>query len=73
MNNNVVSLIHKIKGVDSIKDYRSIVVANFKFKIISKILADKVALVAAKISYPNQYGFVKGRKIMIALVLFLKL
>jgi len=45
MNSNVVSLIPKIQGADSIKDYRPIVVANFKFKIISKILANKLALV----------------------------
>ena len=40
MNNNVVSLIPKIQKAESIKDYKSIVVANFKFKIISKILED---------------------------------
>jgi len=39
MNNNVVSLIPKIQGVDSIKDSSSIVLDDFKFKIISKILA----------------------------------
>ncbi|XP_068504366.1 uncharacterized protein [Phaseolus vulgaris] len=58
MNSNVVSLIPKIKGIESIKDSRPIVVANFKFKIISKILADRLALVAARIISPNQYGFV---------------
>jgi len=63
MNSNVVSLIHKIQGADSIKDYSPIVVANFKFKIISKILVDKLALVAARIIYPNQYGFVQGIQI----------
>jgi len=40
-----------------------IVVANFKFKIISKILADRISLVASKIISPNQYGFVQGRQI----------
>ena len=63
MNSNVVSLIPKIQGAESIKDYRPIVVANFKFKIISKILADRLALVAARIISPNQYGFVQGRQI----------
>ena len=38
-----------------------IVVANFKFKIISKILADRLALVVAIIISLNQYGFVQGR------------
>ena len=63
MNNNVVSLIPKMQGAGSIKDYRSIVVANFKFKIIFKIVADRLALVAAIIISPNQYGFVQGRQI----------
>jgi len=58
MSSNVVSLIPKIQGADSIKDYRSIVVANFKFKIISKILADRLALVAGRVISPNQNGFV---------------
>jgi len=63
MNSNVVSLIPKIQGADSIQDYRPIVVVNFKFKIISKILADRLALVAVRIISPNQYGFVQGRQI----------
>jgi len=63
MNSNVVSLIPKIQDAESIKDYIPIVVANFKFKIIFKILADRLALVAARIISPNQYGFVQGRHI----------
>ena len=65
MNSNVVSFIPEIQGVDSIKDYRPFIVANFKFKIISKILAYRLALVAARIISPNQYGFVQGRHIFI--------
>jgi len=53
MNSNVVSIIPKFQGVESIKDYMPIVIANFKFKIISKILADRLALVAAIIISPN--------------------
>ena len=60
---NVVSLIPKIQGVDSIKDYKPTVFVNFNFNIISKILADRLALVAARIISPNQYGFVQGRQI----------
>ena len=63
MNSNVVSLIYRIQGADSIKDYRPIVVDNFKFKIISKILTNRLALVVARIISPNQYGFVHDRQI----------
>jgi len=62
MNSNVVSLIPKIQGAEFIKDYKPIV-ANFKFKIISMILADRLTLVAVRIISPNQYGFVHGRQI----------
>jgi len=58
MKSNVVSLIPKTQADESIKDFRPIVVANFKFKIISKILVDRLAIVATRIIYPNQYQFV---------------
>jgi len=61
MKSNVVSLIPKIQGAKYIKDYRSITVANFKFKIIFKIWADRLAFVAARIISPNQYEFVHGK------------
>jgi len=63
MNSNVVSLIPKIQDVESIKDYKPIVVANFKFKTIFKILANWLALMAARIISPTQYGFVQSRHI----------
>jgi len=53
MNANVVSLIPKIHGVTSIKDFRPIDVANFRFKIISKILTNRLASNAANIVSPN--------------------
>jgi len=63
MNSIVVSLIPKIQGVDSIEDFRLIVVANFKFKTIFKILVDRLAMVASRIISPNQYEFFQGRHI----------
>jgi len=63
MNSNVVSLIPKIQGANFIRDFRPIIVVNFKFKIISKILADRLVVVTSIIISPSQYGFVKGMKI----------
>jgi len=63
MNSNVVSLIPKISGAASVKDFRPIVVTNFKFKTIFKILVDRLAIVAARIISSNQYGFVQGKQI----------
>jgi len=63
MNANVISLISKIHGAISIKDFKPIVVTNFRFKIISKILAHMLASIAVRIVYSNQNGFIKGRYI----------
>jgi len=63
MNSNVVSLIPKTPDANYVKNFRPIAIVNFKFKIISKILANRLAIVAARIISPNQYGFVQGRQI----------
>ena len=63
MNSNVLSLISKILRVDFIKNFRPIVVANCRFKIISKILADMLVIIASKIISSNQYDFVQGKNV----------
>jgi len=37
--------------------------ANFKFKIISKVLADRLASIMHEIVSPEQKGFIQGRNI----------
>lgn len=63
MNLNLVALIHKFKCADRISDFRSIALANFQFKIITKVFADRLALIAPKIISDLQKGFIKGRRI----------
>lgn len=62
-NSNVVVLIPKTPEAVSIDQYRPISLANFKFKIITKVLADRLVVVAPKIISENQRGFIKGRHI----------
>lgn len=62
-NSNLVVLIPKVQGADKVELFKPIALANFKFKIITKVLADRLATVARKIISPNQHGFVQGRKI----------
>ncbi|CAJ2645220.1 unnamed protein product [Trifolium pratense] len=62
-NSNTVVLIPKVQNADSIGQYRPIAIANFKFKIISKILADRLALILPNIISKEQRGFIKGRQI----------
>lgn len=63
LNSNLVVLIPKFPGVDRIENYRPIALANFQFKIITKVLADRLACIAPKILSENQRGFIRERHI----------
>ncbi|XP_057774811.1 uncharacterized protein LOC130993790 [Salvia miltiorrhiza] len=62
-NSNTMILIPKKDTVDSVSDLRPIVLSNFFFKIISKIMAARLSVVAAAHVSPNQFGFISGRNI----------
>jgi len=62
-NSNTLVLIPKTNNADSVDQYRPIAVANFKFKIISKILADRLASIMPAITSVQQRGFIRGRNI----------
>ena len=63
MNSGIVALISKSSNAIDVENFRPIAVANFKFKIITKILADRLASIAPKLISSQQCGFVKGRHI----------
>ena len=63
MNYTFISLIPKNAGADSLENYRPISLCNFIYKIISKLLADRLQKVIHKIISPNQAAFIKGRSI----------
>lgn len=63
LNSNLVVLIPKFPGADRIENYRPIALANFQFKIITKVLADRLACIAPKILSENQRGFIRERHI----------
>lgn len=62
-NANTNILIPKIPDATNVGHYRPIALANFKFKIISKILVDRLAPFMNLIISPEQRGFIKGRNI----------
>jgi hypothetical protein len=62
-NANTLILIPKIPSANSIDQFRLIAMANFKFKIISKVLADRLAQILPSIISKEQRGFVNGRNI----------
>ncbi|CAL0299683.1 unnamed protein product [Lupinus luteus] len=69
LNSNNIVLIPKFLGANKIEDFRAIALANFQFKIITKVLADKLSVVAAKIVSPQQRGFLKERHIFYCICL----
>ncbi|WCJ18474.1 Retrovirus-related Pol polyprotein from type-1 retrotransposable element R2 [Euphorbia peplus] len=63
LNSNIMVLLPKIHGANEVSQFRPIVMSNFSFKVISKILADRLASIASRIISVSQFGFVPGRSI----------
>ena len=63
LNSNLLILIPKVPGADRLDNYRPIALTNFQFKIITKILSDRLGTIAAKILSTPQRGFILGRSI----------
>jgi hypothetical protein len=62
-NSNIIVLIPKVSNVNSLNQYMPIALANYKFKIISKIIANRLASIMPAITSVQQRGFIKGRSI----------
>ncbi|XP_019452189.1 PREDICTED: uncharacterized protein LOC109354244 [Lupinus angustifolius] len=63
LNSNNLVLIPKFPSADKIEDFRPIALANFQFKVITKVLADRLAKIAPTIISQHQRGFIKDRHI----------
>jgi hypothetical protein len=62
-NSNIIALLPKSPEASSIDQYRPIAMANFKFKIISKVIADRLASILPNLISEEQHGFIHGRDI----------
>ncbi|XP_050875351.1 uncharacterized protein LOC127078976 [Lathyrus oleraceus] len=62
-NVNIIVLIPKTSDVDSMDHYIPIAIANFKFKLISKIIADRLAKIMHFLAFKEHKGFIQGRNI----------
>jgi hypothetical protein len=62
-NANSLILIPKNPNADTVDQFRPIALTNFKFKIISKVIADRLANILPTIVSEEQRGFIKGRNI----------
>ncbi|OMO62153.1 reverse transcriptase [Corchorus capsularis] len=63
INHTLVVLVPKCDNPQSPKDFRSISLCNVLFKIISKVLVNRLKMVLPQIIGPNQSAFVLGRQI----------
>ena len=61
----IFSLIHKGKDLakDDIKNWRPISLMNVDYKLLTRVLANRLQGVVSEIIHENQSGFVKGRHI----------
>lgn len=62
-NHTNLVLIPKIVAPEKLNHYRPISLCNFKMKIITKILANRLKRCLHKLIFPNQAAFVPGRQI----------
>lgn len=63
INSTYITLIPKSKNPSKVSDYRPISLCNVFYKIIAKVLANRLKKVPPFITSPNQSAFIQGRLI----------
>ncbi|XP_057811347.1 uncharacterized protein LOC131025566 [Salvia miltiorrhiza] len=69
LNSNLLYLLPKKVDTVLVSDYRPIVLGNFFFKVITKIMASRLNAVVAEIVLANQFGFISGCSIQECILL----
>lgn len=68
LNFGIITLLPKQNEARMIQQYRPICLLNVSFKVFTKVMANRVALVAQKVVRPSQSAFLPGRNIMEGIV-----
>ncbi len=69
LNFGIITLLPKQKEARQIQQYRPICLLNVSFKIFTKVMTNRIALVAQKVIRPSQTAFLPGRNIMEGVVI----
>jgi hypothetical protein len=64
INSTFITLIPKVKGAKEIKDFHPISLVGGIYKIIAKVLANRMRSVMDKVISKPQHAFIKGRQIL---------
>lgn len=64
LKHNFIALVPKKKEAEEIRDYRPISLVGSVYKIISKVLAERLKTTLPRLISPNQSSFVEGRQIL---------
>lgn len=64
VNATILSMIPKIDNAQHMKDFRPIACCNLLYKVISKILANRLKAILPDAIEPNQSAFIKGRLLL---------
>ncbi|OMO53991.1 reverse transcriptase [Corchorus capsularis] len=69
INSSFITLIPKCSGASSLKDYRPICLVGSIYKILAKVLANRIRRVIEDVVSHNQFAFIKGRQILDAVLI----
>jgi hypothetical protein len=72
LNTSFISLIPTISGASEMKDFRPISLVGGLYKIIAKVLVNRLKGVLEKINSKMQSAFIKGRQILDPILLRMK-
>ncbi|KAK2661122.1 hypothetical protein Ddye_007655 [Dipteronia dyeriana] len=61
LNRTFIPLIHKVNNVESMKDFKPMSLVNSMYKILTKVLANKLRKVMNVVIGESQMAFVKNR------------
>ena len=69
LNFGVITLLPKKEDATKVQQYRPICLLNVSFKIFTKVLTNRLSIVAQKIIRPSQTAFIPGRHILEGVVI----